>query len=417
MDSILTSEARTILGPLATIFSPPASCTIVHGLCSTCSTAWRAQTCVPTTVQDNPSCWPPTTSAAPTGGAFMLGWGFYSPGVVCPTGHYEACSATAGGAQGWQVQYLMEPSETFAGCCPLGFRCHNENGQTCISEAVSTSFATVSCIDGTSNNFGYMTVPQTEHALPKVTIYAPMIQLAWKPTDHLLRSAFATSPTISYITPTSTNVSRASSGLSTGTIAGIAVGVAASVFGLLVTVFFVWRASRSRDRGSHVESQKSLPPGYSESPGYSEPTSPAELKHHTILYTGVAVDQDRPCDAKFSYGPAVTVLAELGCDGPVELPGPEIGPRELMSRDMLMEDEPKQDDVDGDGDGDGEGRGEPEGGLGPTHPEGGPEGSQAEGDLEGSQAENGLGGTKADNVLGETQTDNGLGGNRSRKES
>lgn len=142
-----------------------------------------------------------------------------------------------------------------------------------------------------------------------------------------------------------------SPGISAGAIAGIAVGVAALLIGILVASFFVWRVRRRGDPGSHlgtIKSQRSLPPGYSES------TSPAELKHHTILYTGW-VDQHSPCDVRFSHGSGATVRAELGSDGPIELPGPEASPRELMSKAMLMEDEPKQD---------GQERDDPGGGLG-----------------------------------------------------
>lgn len=46
------------------------------------------------------------------------GWGFYSPGLVCPHGYTSACTATAGGDAQWPVQFEMLEGETAVGCCP-----------------------------------------------------------------------------------------------------------------------------------------------------------------------------------------------------------------------------------------------------------------------------------------------------------
>lgn len=119
--------ARTTLGPLTTTYTPPASCNVAVEQCSTCINAWAAQTCFASTtgssinygVQDNPDCWPPRlddsilTPVPP-----FQGWGFYTPGVICPVGYTSACSATAGGSSGWSVQYSMTAGETAVGCCP-----------------------------------------------------------------------------------------------------------------------------------------------------------------------------------------------------------------------------------------------------------------------------------------------------------
>ncbi|KAK3989380.1 hypothetical protein QBC44DRAFT_396204 [Cladorrhinum sp. PSN332] len=327
MDMAIISQEREILGPLTTIFTAPASCSIAHPWCSSCGVAWVAQTCQSNTVQDNPSCWPKTASWAKSGGAFMLGWGFYSPGVICPAGHTSACQATAGGKSDWkQFQYKMEPEETFVGCCPTGYRCHNENGQTCISEALDTSFATVSCISGTSNNFGFMTVPNTKGA--EVTIYAPMIQLAWKPTDEPLRLAAATAISMPDGPP---------SRLSSGAIAGIAVGSTALLVGILVAMFFVWRAKR---RGAASSASGTVESHGSSTSSDSSPNGgyPAELKTHTIIYTGHSQTPE-PWELRSSAGSrTICPLAELGMDGPVELPGPEASPRELMHKRMFSED-------------------------------------------------------------------------------
>jgi hypothetical protein len=88
-------------------------------LCETCTTVWRAQTCNQNVqAHDYTDCWPPRASYATSDPGVMMGWGFYSPGLACPAGYTTVAMATAGGAQGWRVEYEMNPSETAAACCP-----------------------------------------------------------------------------------------------------------------------------------------------------------------------------------------------------------------------------------------------------------------------------------------------------------
>ncbi|KAK4099247.1 hypothetical protein N658DRAFT_498617 [Parathielavia hyrcaniae] len=280
-----TGEERTVLGPLTTVFTPPAPCTIAIGLCATCDVAWLGQTCAPTTVQDDPGCWPTTTAGAPEPGRPLYGWGFYSPGLECPAGYTSACTAIAGTTSAWQVQYLMEPEETFVGCCPTGFHCDNLNGQTCRHVATSTILPTVSCESGSSNNFGFTTLPAPD--VSALHLYAPMIQLAWKATDRppdfdattsTTGTAGPTSASTATSTPTS-NEPDTSTGppLSTGAVAGIAVGSAALSLLIIAAAFFVWR--RRRRLRNSIGTGNDLPP--SDNP----PSYPSDTK---FSYTGNA---------------------------------------------------------------------------------------------------------------------------------
>lgn len=268
-----TNYNRAILGPLTTTFTPPPPCTIAVGLCSTCDVAWWGQTCAPKTVQDDPNCWPTTTAAAPEPSQMLYGWGFYSPGLVCPAGYTSACTAIAGQTSGWKVQYLMQPAETFVGCCPTGFHCDNYRGQTCVLRTTSITLPTVTCQGGSSNHFGFTTVPNS--AIKILNLYAPMIQLAWKSTDLTDSTATTTSaPTsspASYSTPhapptgtetgESQNQTEDSSGITTGAIAGIAVGTALGMLLLLGAAFLLWRhRRRSRHAGMSVPSGPSSAP-------------------------------------------------------------------------------------------------------------------------------------------------------------
>lgn len=123
--STITGQARTILGPLTTTFTQPPSCTLaVAGQDDDDLAGFLAHACE--VAQDNSfglddaSCWPGTSSGAATPSASFQGWGFYSPGTICPTGYASACSATGGasGSSDWPVQFRMLQGETAVGCCP-----------------------------------------------------------------------------------------------------------------------------------------------------------------------------------------------------------------------------------------------------------------------------------------------------------
>lgn len=299
-----TNRDRTILGPLTTVFTPPAPCTIAVGLCESCDIAWWGQTCGGGGVEDNTSCWPTTTQGAPEPTQLPLyGWGFYSPGLECPAGYTSACSAVDGVTSQWKHQFQMEAEETFVGCCPEGFACDNIQGQTCLMRAKSTEFPTVSCEGGSSNNFGFTTLPNA--AVTTMSLYAPMIQIAWKASDRpktssssATTSATTSAPTTTAPNSTSTanpnSPATSDSSLSTGAIAGIAIGAAALLLLTLAAAIFIWRQRRRNnqlggwtgggepyDSGSNALSYSAL---RAESPGTSE------TKHY---YTGGVVEMGR----------------------------------------------------------------------------------------------------------------------------
>ncbi|KAL2125813.1 hypothetical protein VTI74DRAFT_2626 [Chaetomium olivicolor] len=287
-----TDRERAILGPLTTTFTPPAPCTIAVGQCSTCNVAWWGQTCAPTTVQDNPSCWPTTTKGAPAASSALFGWGFYSPGLECPAGYTSACTAIADKTSQWKVQYQMEAEETFVGCCPTGFSCDNQNGQTCNMAVRSTTIPTVSCQDGSSNNFGFTTLPNS--AVRSIWLFAPMIQLAWKSTDRSTTTAMSSStlsatsaPSTSLAAPTSTpntdSFPTSNSGLSTGAVAGISVGAAILFLLVLFATVFIWRRRRAARR------DQSLPLsniGGSQQPAYRDRGFEGAAEAHKQYYVG-----------------------------------------------------------------------------------------------------------------------------------
>ena len=140
----LVGQAPTILGSLTTLFTPPPSCTLAVAAAAPAdsnsnsdgllgglggllggrsgdgagSVAFLGQTCTGGRPAVATTCWPSTTSGAPTPTAGSGGWGIYSPGIQCPVGYATACAATAGGATGWPMQFALRAGETAVGCCP-----------------------------------------------------------------------------------------------------------------------------------------------------------------------------------------------------------------------------------------------------------------------------------------------------------
>ncbi len=126
LKTMSTAQTRTILGPLTTTFTPTPACSaqVLECPLPTCTLAWQAQTCYSSGdsagIEDNSDCWPPRSGSVTesTHNPTLAGWGFYSPGLVCPSGFVSACSATFGESWGWPVQYSIFEGETAVGCCP-----------------------------------------------------------------------------------------------------------------------------------------------------------------------------------------------------------------------------------------------------------------------------------------------------------
>lgn len=235
------------------------------------SSMLQAQTCIggveaALQIQDATSCWPPAASFSPTPTPPFYGWGFYSPGLVCPSGYVSACTATAGGSSGWNMEYAMQSGETAVGCCPSGYTCGSYNhAQTCISVAQSGgSIPVVTCSNGYSQGYSYLTIPATEtvsgmsssssrvgeYDLSSFVVYNPMVEIRWQSTDRSEPIAEQTASSKKTHTPSrtgsntpskSTLVSSQSAGLSTGTKAAIGVVVPVAVIAVLGGIFFFWR--------------------------------------------------------------------------------------------------------------------------------------------------------------------------------
>ncbi|KAK1826182.1 hypothetical protein QBC39DRAFT_398558 [Podospora conica] len=290
--SALISQSRVILGPLTTTFTPPPQCSVGVGICSTCNVVFYGQTCVSSGAQDGTTCWPPTTPGALAPKPTLQGWGFYSPGIACPSGYVSRCSAVADSDRepGWKLQFVQAAGETAVGCCPPGFNCHNQNGQTCIAIARTTTISTVTCRGGRSEGFDFATIPNVAAGVSSLNIFAPMIQIAWRAEDRPPGFGSTSSSSSSRTTrsgsgsgaaatsgggggggqsddddddddqsntsPSGSGVpsnSSPSGGLSTAAIIGISVGATILVLGAILGAAFVWWKKRRRVMTSELD--------------------------------------------------------------------------------------------------------------------------------------------------------------------
>ena len=319
---VITSRAGTLLGPLTTTWSMPSSCSVHVVPCATCDGGFSGQRCE---VRDGDAngegapydytgCWPPAIKQAGTPGFPFMGWGFYSPGLACPTGYTAACTAEHGGRSGWEVEFTLIPGETAIGCCPeyvlydhytsfinancfRGFKCTNLNGNTCIAVDTQLTVSTALCSGRELVNFGQVTYPvfiditttvteatssggrvAVETSSQEVTLLAPMFQLNYQASD---LEQITTPPTVQAspsessppITSNSVGSDPASDpltpaadggGLSTGAIVGIGVGAALGgiLLGVLAILLFIRNRKRKRAAAVLAESKPAEQPQY-----------------------------------------------------------------------------------------------------------------------------------------------------------
>ena len=143
LSSIISATTRLVLGPLTTTFTPPQSCSSLFQPLGNNAVpsgglpvvAIQGATCSagkPTTVNipgapltptlpstlpsevhqahtseflvDDADCWPKVAQNATTPPIDFLGWGLYSPGLLCPSGYTTACSTISTHAKSISVQ-------------------------------------------------------------------------------------------------------------------------------------------------------------------------------------------------------------------------------------------------------------------------------------------------------------------------
>ncbi|KAK6351541.1 hypothetical protein TWF718_004700 [Orbilia javanica] len=294
--SSTSTITRNVLGPLTTTFTPNPSCTVPAIDCvGPACYAWQAQTCISGIgIVDQSFCWPSWTAGASTFGAptALNGWGFYSPGLVCPHGHSSACSSTFGGQGNFQFQFPATAGETAVGCCPSGYFCQRTNdAQTCVFTATSTAFEGATCSD-------YARVP-TDFIIPTAittssddsttvigistqTLFAPLFQLNWRSVDRSSSSSSRSSPASQTQTDGATNTGDKATGgdggggggLSTGAKAGIGAGV--GIVALFMIGALVWFLRSKKRKGYDYGDIPMVPPVESPGPGefYTETKGP-----------------------------------------------------------------------------------------------------------------------------------------------
>ncbi|KAI0418213.1 hypothetical protein F5X98DRAFT_386438 [Xylaria grammica] len=262
---VISGVTRTNLGPLTTN-TWTYTCTEVIQQCGSCGVGWAAQTCVDGVVTDNQECWPPRATNVPTTGDALLGWGVYSPGIVCPGGYTSAAAATHGGSSNFKFEYPLTAGERAIGCCPIGgfSPIQDPNGyQTCVQFKPTTSFLVGSCgSDGpvfTPFSVGG-TLDSTQYN--SFSVSAPFLQVVYQASDLPSKSSSSSTRSMSSSDPSPTaqpgdaaQPSGQSGGLSAGATAGVAIGVVLATILAATAAFCVWRTRRRRRAAAFVPSE------------------------------------------------------------------------------------------------------------------------------------------------------------------
>ncbi|KAH9890809.1 hypothetical protein F4778DRAFT_796296 [Xylariomycetidae sp. FL2044] len=183
-----TSYTRTVLGPLTTTtWAPPAECTQVQNRCATCDNGWLGQSCVGGRVADDQDCWPPRAAGVPVTRAPLIGWGVYSPGLLCPSGYTSVVGSTFGGTSEFEFQFPLTAWETGIGCCPEGGYTGFTDGngaQTCARQ-IQTGEVVVGACETAGALYSTLSIPGVldNTTLTRYRFSAPMFQVVWQSTD------------------------------------------------------------------------------------------------------------------------------------------------------------------------------------------------------------------------------------------
>ncbi|KAI0467319.1 hypothetical protein F4859DRAFT_275137 [Xylaria cf. heliscus] len=329
---VIQNTIRTNLGPLTTA-TWTYTCTEVIQGCGNCDKGWAAQTCIRGVVTDNTDCWPPRATNVPATSGALLGWGVYSPGIVCPGGYTSVAAATYDGTSDFSFQYPLTAGETAIGCCPKGGFIpilDVNKKQTCVQFKPTTSFLVGSC-----GNDGPAYTPFTIGGTLNSTTYnsfsvsAPFFQAVHQasdlpatstPTSTNTQSSSSTSN--SPTAQSSDNSSQASRSLSAGATAGIAVGVILGVIIIATAAFCAWRVRRRKQQHvAELPNTNFQPSDYKQPYGAAGGGVPAE----NPVNAGVPL-QHWQYDGHVSPGPPGVVSVNPNHPAELAHPAAEIGP-------------------------------------------------------------------------------------------
>ncbi|KAF2262040.1 hypothetical protein CC78DRAFT_325977 [Lojkania enalia] len=351
------TSPRPNLGPLTTTFTPPTYCTRPNLACSTCKSAWRAQSCAQDSSgprpEDDTGCWPRATSYPNE--PPLVGLGFYSPGVVCPTGYTSACTAAFEASDqsmtiptpapfDGRFQFPLVAGETAVGCCPTGYTCasYTENGrQTCHAVATSTRFDAMLCTGTSTSTLNGFFIPFTTDAVTvsSMDLWAPLIQINWQASDlpgfkstssssrstqarSILTASTASSvPITAALQPANTDTAQSDpalsppKALSSGAIAGISISCALALLAAALLLFYLYRRrSQARNPNANTNANPNFPssPTHKSSPSKIHTFSAFTIPLTTTKTTAPDLHSStHPSEPQFATGP----VYELGPGG------------------------------------------------------------------------------------------------------
>ncbi|KAI0154754.1 hypothetical protein GGR57DRAFT_95525 [Xylariaceae sp. FL1272] len=228
------------LGGRCTLFSGPTYCpayvtsdattTYTTRYCTTDLSYWYA---------GNNACWP----TAPA----ITSHGYYSPGLICPSGWTDVYRETAGSYSSFRPYYALSENETAMGCCPSSYTATDwSDSQWCFKTYTEASLSALYCFNTMTQSIS--TLPWTWSSAQYTTTYdvlvlsAPLLQLNYRASDLSNALPSSTSAPLSVATGTYSP--------SVGTKAGVGAGAGIGGLALLSgAVFFIRRYRQRRGAG------------------------------------------------------------------------------------------------------------------------------------------------------------------------
>ncbi|KFY68748.1 hypothetical protein V496_00812 [Pseudogymnoascus sp. VKM F-4515 (FW-2607)] len=318
----------TLLGPLTTIFTPPATCLDLTVL--SISTVFKTVVTVTSTLSDGSAVSVSTISTVTTSKtAYLEKYDYILDGSCYPPNYttYSAYYSPGRCPSAWEgVITTAQNNETTVQCCPTSFTFSGELCRSSIS-AMTTPVVLY------KNQLRVDPTPTPSFIPEDDIVWATGIVVRYRDGDFDTTTTDAKTSVAKSTIATPTNTAPpasddSDSGLSLGGKVGLGVGIPAAALVLAVLAFFFFRRRRSATVATAPQQPSQELHAYSQPPpqqyyqpmqqstpaGYYE-AKPSEMARASEIYTSSAAGSPRFQRQSTGYAPVAQVGAYAPADG------------------------------------------------------------------------------------------------------
>lgn len=318
----------TLLGPLTTIFTPPATCLDLTVL--SISTVFKTVVTVTSTLSDGSAVSVSTISTVTTSKtAYLEKYDYILDGSCYPPNYttYSAYYSPGRCPSAWEgVITTAQNNETTVQCCPTSFTFSGELCRSSIS-AMTTPVVLY------KNQLRVDPTPTPSFIPEDDIVWATGIVVRYRDGDFDTTTTDAKTSVAKSTVATPTNTAPpasddSDSGLSLGGKVGLGVGIPAAALVLAVLAFFFFRRRRSATVATAPQQPSQELHAYSQPPpqqyyqpmqqstpaGYYE-AKPSEMARASEIYTSSAAGSPRFQRQSTGYAPVAQVGAYAPADG------------------------------------------------------------------------------------------------------